>query len=135
MTKLWDSDYGIWTLIHTKWFSIHGTTPRNADVWSLDIDLGKYSLCLSTGPHASIEFWSGDNLHQLRRNKAGCRCYGCTMHQPLSPEIRERLFNSLTELPHNPGHVCETSRCWSECHPPGCNPADCCGDPEVHHER
>jgi hypothetical protein len=163
MNLFWDGEYGIWTLIRTKWFSIHGTTPRNADVWSLDIDLGKYSLCFSTGVHASVEFWSGDTLHQFQRNKPDCRCFTCRVYQPLPPEVKAKLVDILKDMRHvhvyqedfkgcddpelcdgllpprtprhDPDHVCETSRCWSECHPPGCHPADCCGDPEAHRER
>jgi hypothetical protein len=37
----WDRELGIWYLIEDHWLKIHGTTPRNADAWTLSVDFGE----------------------------------------------------------------------------------------------
>lgn len=137
----WDRESGIWN------FGIfHGTTPRNADIWTFDINLKKWQLWAGTGPHAYITFFSGEHEKwSVELDKEGCECFSCSMHRPLTPEMSAHLFEKLANRTwdepffthkatsrHAPEHVCETSRCWSECHPPGCDLADCCGDPQAH---
>lgn len=93
--KLWDSDLGIWCLLYTRWISVHGTTPRNADVWTFEVTLGPLTLALSSGPHASVEFWVGEKMHEWRRNKANCACWSCHYHKPLPPEFWVKLKEDI----------------------------------------
>lgn len=78
--KLWDSQLGIWTLCSARAIGISGTTPRNADCWTLSLSLFKWDLWLSYGPdshylwreisgkppregrHFSVMFWNGDRV-------------------------------------------------------------------------
>jgi hypothetical protein len=143
----WNSDTGIW-----KFWIFRGTTPRNADVWTLDVVIGKYELWMGTGKHGYVTFFSGpEEKWSFERDPEICDCYGCVvagrtftwtpeeikamnailtrddrpvrklptrstfsedMHQPLDPDIREKLFNKYR--------------------PVGCHPSDCCGDLSAH---
>lgn len=161
--KFWNRELGTWCWIHTKYLSFTGTTPRNADVWTMDLTVGPFTLDLSTGPHGNVTIWWGEKvLFDWERSSTTCRCYGCRMFDPIPAHIKEQMIEAMKtarhthvgqasldkctdrdkcngKLPdrpsrHAPGHVCETSRCWSECHPPGCQPEDCCGEPNVHRE-
>lgn len=90
--KFWDSDLGIWALIRTKWFSIEGTTPRNADVWVLAILVGNRELEFVTGPHARITYWRGNKyIWELARNSKNCKCYNCRMMAPPPLEFWARV--------------------------------------------
>lgn len=81
--KLWDSDLGIWNLVQTRWVSVHGTTPRNADVWTLALTFGKRELEFVTGPHARITMWTGNSwTWEIGRNDPKCKCYNCQMMAP-----------------------------------------------------
>lgn len=74
---------GIWELCATGWLRIGGTTPTNADIWTLHVDLGtaasRPGIWLRTGPHWGILVWLGGERHlQIHRRPRVCRCWGCT---------------------------------------------------------
>lgn len=78
-------ELGIWELCRTRVLAIRGTTPRNAGVWTLDVDLGvkidRPGMWLSTGKHWGFTLWlDGDRYAQLYRvpRPGSCRCWGCT---------------------------------------------------------
>ena len=79
--KLWDSDLGIWNLVQTRWLSVHGTTPRNADVWTLAINIGPRELEFVTGPHARVTMWRGNSwVWEIGRENPKCTCYACQVN-------------------------------------------------------
>lgn len=54
----WNSDLGIWYLVRTKHLTVHGTTPRNADAFTLDLDVGKFSFWPYIGrKRLGFDFW------------------------------------------------------------------------------
>lgn len=94
--KLWDADLGIWYLIRTKWLTIHGTTPRNADVWTLSIEVGQRDLEFVTGPHARITMWRGNRwIWEISRNNPKCTCYMCQLHTPPPVEFWAKLKKDI----------------------------------------
>lgn len=94
--KFWDSDLGIWYLIRTKWLTIHGTTPRNADVWALNIEFGKRELDICTGPHARITWWRGNEwIWEIGRNNPNCKCYNCRIMAPPPVEVWAKLKKDI----------------------------------------
>lgn len=98
--KMWDSDLGIWYLLETRWLTIHGTTPTNAGVWSLDIDASKYSVWFSTGPHAAVYLWRGDKIIWcLERDNPNCACYRCVLSKR---HMTAEELQSLTNAINNP---------------------------------
>lgn len=118
----WDPDLGMWS-VGWSWFSLHGTTPRNADIWTLDIDLGKYSLWLSSGPHRSIEFLNdGTFVWSKSHVPSDCPCYSCRVHRPPTLKEWEQMVYAMGS-----GDV--PTR---KLPPRGCQPSDCCGDEEAH---
>lgn len=99
VTRLWERDLGLWCLVNTKWFRLHGSTPRNADIWFLNIGLGSFHIWMGTGPHRFFEIHDKNynEIWSATRNKPDCTCYGCRMyrHPNWTPEeiawLRERL--------------------------------------------
>jgi hypothetical protein len=115
----WDPRLGIWS-----WWRFRGTTPRNADVWTLDIVGKKYELWLGTGPHAYITLFKGPTeIWSKERNKKNCRCYACNMMNfKISPEAA-RVISEAMRDPDRPVRKLP---------PRGCQPGDCCGDDDAH---
>lgn len=115
----WNPKLGIWS-----WWIFRGTTPRNADVWTLDIVIGKYELWIGTGPHAYITFFSGpEEKWSLEIDRKNCDCYACSMRNwKISPEVAKAMSEAMRrdDLPVR------------KLPPRGCQPSDCCGDPEAH---
>lgn len=78
---------GIWELCQTRWLWIRGTTPRNADVWTLDVALGRQverpAIWLSTGKHWGMSLWlDGDRCLHVHRRPGRCDCWQCTGARP-----------------------------------------------------
>lgn len=95
--KFWDSELGIWTLLKTKVLWIHGTTPRNADVWSLDIDTPRYSVWFSTGQHASVLVWKKEDIvWTWELDTTNCRCF-IHEYRTFTPKEIEALNRALND--------------------------------------
>lgn len=80
----WTSrELGIWEGCRTRLLVIRGTTPRNAGVWTLDVDLGvkidRPGIWLRTGKHWGFTLWlDGERYAQLHRRPRRCSCWQCT---------------------------------------------------------
>lgn len=116
----WNGDTGIW-----KFWVFRGTTPRNAGVWTFDVVLGKWELWTGTGPHGYITLFNGaKEVFNRERDITNCRCYMCNVMRPPTVEEWKAIVDVMksadlpsTKLPPRPV---------------GCQPSDCCGDPEAH---
>lgn len=76
-------ELGIWELCRTGVLWIHGTTPRNADIWTVDVNLGirveRPGIWLKTGRHFGVELWlDGDRCLHVHRRPRKCDCWQCT---------------------------------------------------------
>jgi len=88
----WDNrELGLWSLTKNRWFSIGGTTPRNAGYWNFEFGTENYSVNFFFGKHVGIELWLKEEYKVRQWTPKNCSCFGCRMHQPLSPEIIEAL--------------------------------------------
>ncbi len=78
----WQPEVGVWTLLNLRWVGIDGTTPRNADVWTLSLRLGgrgRYGteLWLRVGRHWGATVWVGAWTRGWHAKGKGCQCYDC----------------------------------------------------------
>ena len=116
--SFWDKDLGIWS-----WGPFRGTTPRNADIWTFDVVVGKYELWMGTGKHAYVSFFSGPKEKWgWEREPKNCTCYGCNVMRPPTLKEWEKMVYAMGS-----GDV--PTR---KLPPRGCHPSDCCGDEEAH---
>ena len=105
----WNSDLGIWSLGFLR-----GTTPRNADIWTLDIVGRKYELWTGTGKHAYITLFKGPKkVWGWERKPKKCDCYGCNVMRPPTlaewqamVEVMNRDDLPTRKLPPRP-HSCD----------------------------
>lgn len=95
----WDSEHGIWSLVDSKLITVHGTTFRNADYLTLNIDLNiiDYGIELFWGPHKGIHLWPPDGIHTFQWKPKKCKCYGCRMRRPMSAEALQALVKIFKE--------------------------------------
>jgi hypothetical protein len=75
-------ELGIWELCRTRVLWIKGTTPRNADIWTVDVNLGvkvsRPGIWLKTGKHFGFELWlDGDRCLHVHRRPGRCDCWQC----------------------------------------------------------
>lgn len=74
-------ELGIWTLVNWRWVGVDGTTPANADVWTLNLRLGGSvrgtELWLRVGAHWGAMFWWGRRFWQWHASGKKCDCYDC----------------------------------------------------------
>lgn len=93
----WDSEYGTWSLLDTKWLGIRGTTFRNAGYFVIEFVFNDddYSLAFSIGNHIGVEWWLKETCAVYEWKPKKCKCYGCTMRMPLSPELKAALFKKF----------------------------------------
>lgn len=63
----WDPDLGIWQLFDTPWLTIGGTTPTNADRWTINFDFNRldHNLGFALEPWPSVSYWRGNKLYTL----------------------------------------------------------------------
>lgn len=64
----WASDLGLWRLLETERFSICGSTPRHADVWSVNVEVGEYEFCVAVEyrlVYVSVAFGRIDGGHEI----------------------------------------------------------------------
>lgn len=94
----WDKVLGLWTLIRTEKFAVYGSTFRNADYLTLTVDVGDYTVDLFFGRHIGMHFWRGEEIKQYEWKPKNCKCFGCAMHQPLSPENAEAIRKVLRKI-------------------------------------
>lgn len=116
--SFWYKDLGIW-----EFGPFHGTTPRNADVWTFDVKLGEWELWSGTGPHAYVTlFKDGTEVWGKERTPKKCTCYACRMFREPTPEECRKLSEIMNsdDVPTR------------KLPPRGCQPSDCCGDEEAH---
>jgi len=76
---------GTWTVFATadcfKWYSVYigGTTPTNADHWTINVQLGNFEFYMSFGRHFSIDMGNIRKKNQkyvwLMRNCGQKSCY------------------------------------------------------------
>lgn len=91
----WYAQRGIW-----EFGPFRGTTPRNGEIWTFDIVVGKYELWMGTGKHAYITFFNGpDEKWSLNRNPKNCTCYGCSWRNP-SPKMAAAMAEAMTTSRH-----------------------------------
>lgn len=95
----WDSEYGIWFLVDNKLITVHGTTFRNSDYMTLNIDLNPidYGIELFWGAHKGIHLWPPDGIHTLEWKPKKCKCFGCMMRRPMSAEALQTLAKIFKE--------------------------------------
>lgn len=93
----WDGKLGIWYLVDGRNFAIHGTTFRNAGYLTLQIDLFNYGLDFYLGKHIGTHLWLSEKIKTLEWKSKDCNCYGCALHQPLSPELKAILLKKYFE--------------------------------------
>jgi hypothetical protein len=99
----WDNrELGLWSLTKNRWFSIGGTTPRNADYWNFEFAVNEYSVNFFFGKHIGMEYWWGDEYKVHEIKPRNCKCFSCQMHQPLSPELRKALFEKFCDPNYKP---------------------------------
>lgn len=68
----WNPDLGTWSLVDRKHFKIDGTTPTNADQWSLTVEVGE--LLVSVGFDFKIWYvhlvvWAGKKVREVQFGK------------------------------------------------------------------
>lgn len=92
--KRWRSDVGMWYLVKTKHFSITGTTPRNADVFSIDVEIGPVVINPSIGLHdIGLTVWIGESLYGWSAGRMAR--YAKSLRAPLPPATIEALRKQL----------------------------------------
>jgi hypothetical protein len=91
----WDKELGWWTLIKFPGFQIFGTTPRNADYFTLTVDIGTYEIHWFLGPHVGIEFWHGDKMKEYELRRKNCPCWDCAI-RGLIPEAARAALSPET---------------------------------------
>lgn len=83
MAVSFNRELGIWELCATGWLEVAGTTPTNADVWTLRVNLGtavtRPGIWLQTGRHWGFQLWlDAERQLMVHRRPGRCRCWGCT---------------------------------------------------------
>jgi hypothetical protein len=81
---LWDPETGVWVLLDVGWAGVDGTTPRNADVWTLSLRAGGRErwgteLWLRAGRHWGAQLWVGAWNAGWHARSKGCQCYDCVV--------------------------------------------------------
>lgn len=100
----WNRDAGVWATIQSKYLRIDGTTPRNADVFQFNLEIGPlnhdFSIWVTLGrleDHPGIIFWWGIKSKQFRLKRKDCKCYDCRLHKPIPREVIEAMMKSMTD--------------------------------------
>lgn len=66
----WDPEFGIWYLLDSAFLTIHGTTPRNADSWTIDVDFHGHDFVfiVHVDHHlrdAGLIWWHGEKYREF----------------------------------------------------------------------
>lgn len=66
----WDAEHGIWSLLDSRVLKIRGTTPRNADCWSIDVDFPgpdvEFGLDVDLrSRYVRFSYWPQDRYHEF----------------------------------------------------------------------
>lgn len=101
----WDGSFGMWTLIESKYFNVQGTTPRNADVFQIYVDIGvsprDISIWTTLGKpksHPGVILWWGEKSWQkLKWVPKNCDCLSCLRSRPIPPEILQAMYKAMTD--------------------------------------
>lgn len=82
-----NKELGLWSLYKGKKFSVEVTTPRHAGYVSLEFLARDSNIIFFVGKHIGVEysFKTRCGVHEWKPRV--CKCYGCRMRQPLSPQI------------------------------------------------
>jgi hypothetical protein len=102
----WDRSLGMWALVCFKHFKVDGTIPHNAEIWTFNVEVGKYLFSVGSGPHRYIEFSvHGKQRWHKTRNAPDCNCYLCVYY--FEPTVEEwKVMSKLLREQDLPTHMC-----------------------------
>lgn len=92
-------ELGTWSLIDRKHFKIDGTTPTNADQWTLTVEIGDLLVTIGTDLpiwYVYLLVWPGEKVYELgfgkHRHHAKYPMFNlnCSCQQKRKPTPREK---------------------------------------------